>query len=261
MSKLVGAAVVSTAALALVGCHQDAAQAGPLRVAAAADLVFAFKDVGDAFAKKTGTKITFSFGSTGHLEKQIEEGGPFDVFAAANVSFADQAIAAGACLADSKAIYARGQIVIWTRGDKAPATLADLAAPGIAKIAIANPEHAPYGKAAKQALDRAGVWKDVEKKIVYGENIQQTLEYAQTGNADVALVALSLAMVSKGAFTPIDGEKHDPLDQAIVVCKGERGLGAHEAQARAFTAFVGSSEGRAIMRRYGFVLPGEAQTP
>jgi molybdate transport system substrate-binding protein len=254
IGKLTGLGALS---LAVAACH-DSGDAGPLRVAAAADLAFAFKDVGEAFTRKTGTQVTFSFGSTGLLEKQIEEGAPFDVFAAANVSFADAAVSAGACLADSKSLYARGRIVLWSRAGPPPASLASLKDSGVAKIAIANPEHAPYGKAAQQALERAGIWADVKSKLVYGENVQETLQFAQSGNADVAIVALSLATVSKGAFTPIDAAGYDPIDQAMVVCKGERGRGAHLDKARAFTAFVASDEARSIMRRYGFLMPGEA---
>lgn len=126
------------------------------------------------------------------------------------------------------------------------------------KIAIANPEHAPYGKAAKQALIKAGVWDAIQDRIVYGENIQQTLQFAQSGNADAALVALSLALVTEGGFTAVDPALHEPLDQALVVCKGAGGKSMHESSARQFTAFVNSDAGRAIMKRYGFLLPGES---
>jgi molybdate transport system substrate-binding protein len=241
---------------ALVGCAKKPAADEPLRVAAAADLAFAFKDVGAAYEKATGRAVVCSFGSTGLLEKQIEEGAPFDVFAAANVSYADEAVAAGACLGDSKSLYATGRVVLFAPGaaPRAPASVADLQDPRIRRVAIANPDHAPYGRAARQAMERAGVWERVRSKIVYGENIQQTLEYAQSGNVDVAIVALSLAIVTPGTFEPIPAELHDPIDQALVVCKrGKAGVDA----GRGFTAFVGSAEGRAVMRRYGFLLPGE----
>ena len=142
----------------LPGCKKDATDAEPLKVAAAADLSFAFKDLGAAYEKKTGQKVVFSFGATGLLEKQIAEGAPFDVFAAANVAFADDAVKAGACLEDTKATYATGHLVMFTPNEAAvhPKAVADLQDPRITKIAIANPEHAPYGKAAKQALERAG---------------------------------------------------------------------------------------------------------
>ena len=243
--------------LALGSCQRSQAAAEPLKVAAAADLAFAFKDVGEAYEKSTGQKVVFSFGSTGLLEKQIAEGAPFDVFAAANVSFADDAAAAGACLPDSKSLYATGRVVVFTTKDAAfhAKAVADLTDPRVAKIAIANPEHAPYGKAAKQAMERAGVWEQVKPKLVYGENVQQTLQFAQSGNADVAIVALSLATVTAGEWTAIPGGLHDRIDQALVVCThGKAGVDA----GRRFTAFVGSADGRAVMRKYGFLLPGEA---
>jgi molybdate transport system substrate-binding protein len=266
--SLASVALLASAALlapALPACRSkvEPARALPLKVAAASDLAFAFKDVGAAFEQATGTPVTFSFGSTGLLARQIAEGAPFDVFAAANVSFADEVVKQGACFADSKAIYGRGRIALWSRrGAPLPATLEALRDPTYVKIAIANPEHAPYGKAAKQALIKAGVWDAIQDRLVYGENIQQTLQFAQSGNADVAVVALALALVSSGAaegsFTAIDPALHEPLDQALVVCKGEGGKARREPTARQFTAFVNSDTGRAIMKRYGFLLPGES---
>jgi molybdate transport system substrate-binding protein len=242
-----------------IGCRDDTAKApgAPIKVAAASDLAFAFKDIGAEFEKRTGRQVSFTFGSTGMLAKQIAEGAPFDVFAAANVSFVDDVIKAGACDAETKAPYARGRIVIWSKkaeGFAPPAALADLADARFVKLAIANPEHAPYGRAAKEALMSAGVWEKVEPKIVYGENIQQTLQFAQTRNAEAAIVALSLATVTEGGDSvAIDEGLHKPIDQALVVCK--RGTDAKVG--RDFATFVGSPEGRAIMKRYGFLLPGE----
>ncbi len=241
-----------------LACKKDPPAGGaPLKVAAAADLAFAFKDVGDAYTKKTGQPVTFSFGSTGLLAKQIAEGAPFEVFAAANVSFADDAVKSGACAADSKALYATGRIVLWSKkGIDPPKTVADLADAKWAKIAIANPEHAPYGRAAKDAMTRAGVWDKVQPRVVYGENVQQTLQFAQSGNVEVAIVALSLATVTEGgAYSTIPAEAHERIDQALVACKG-KGAAVSEG-ARRFVAFVGSEDGRAVMRRYGFLLPGE----
>ncbi len=237
------------------------ASATPLKVAAASDLGFAFKEVGAAFEKATGDQVVFIFGSTGLLEKQIAEGAPFDVFAAANVSYADDAVKAGACAADSKAEYARGQIVLWTPQSstvKPPQTVAELADARFVKIAIANPAHAPYGKAAVDALTKAGVYERVKAKLVYGENIQQAFQFAQSGNAEVALVAMSLAIAAPdGNWTPVPFEDYAPIHQAMVVCGAD---GERVKRARAFAAFVNSPAGRAIMRRYGFLLPGESRT-
>lgn len=242
--------------LTLGACRSGERGDEPLRVAAAADLQFAFEEVGALYEKKTGRKVVFSFGSTGLLAKQLREGAPFDVFAAANVSFVDDVVADGACLGETKTLYARGRIVLFAPKDRPlPASLSASELAGAKTIAIANPEHAPYGRAAKQALTQAGVWPAVQPKIVYGENVQQTLQYARSGNADLAIVALSLATVSEGRYVPIDAALHDPLDQALVVCKGKGGRGV--AAARAFTTLVAAEEGRAIMRRYGFLLPSE----
>jgi molybdate transport system substrate-binding protein len=238
-----------------------AAEPATITVAAASDLTFAFAEVGKAFEAKTGNKVTFSFGSTGQLARQLGEGAPFDVFAAANVAFVDEAVAEGACDGASKALYARGKIVIWGKaGGPVTATtqLADLKDKKFVKIAIAQPEHAPYGKAAKQALEGAGLWKAVEAKIVYGENIKQTMQFAQTGNAEAAIVALSLAIVDKeGVYAPIDPAAHGPLDQALVVCSHGKNTGG----GKAFTAFVGSDEGKAIMAKFGFSLPAATEGP
>jgi len=238
------------------------ALATPLKVAAAADLSLAFREVAQAFESRSGQKVIFSFGSTGLLAKQIAEGAPYDVFAAANVSFADDVIRAGSCAGDSKALYARGRIVVWTPRTELqpPKTLAELADRRFVKIAIANPEHAPYGRAAMQALTKAGLADQLRTRLVYGENVLQTLQFARSGNVEAAVVALSLAIVTDGNYLTIDEALHQPIDQAMVVCgKNPERLSA----ARQFSTFVNSAEGRVIMRRFGFLLPGEvtAQAP
>lgn len=244
--------LVFLAALAIAGCGKSD-RGGAIKVGAAADLAFAFKEVGAAFEAKTGKRVIFTFGSTGQLAKQISEGAPYDVFAAANVSFVDEVVAAGACDPATKAMYARGRIVVWSQGP-AVTKLDELATARFVKLAIANPEHAPYGKAAQQALESGGLWATVKPKMVYGENVQQTLQFAQTGNVEAAIAALSLAKVTKGGnYYVIDEALHQPIDQALVVCK----RGTDPAVGREFASFVSSDEGRAIMRRYGFLLPGE----
>jgi molybdate transport system substrate-binding protein len=237
----------------------DGARKGePLRVAAAADLALAFKDVGAAFEKESGKKVDFSFGSTGLLAKQISEGAPFDVFAAANLSFIDDVVKDGSCLGETKALYSKGRIVLWSKDPWAlPKDISDLKDPKYAKVAIANPDHAPYGKAAQQALTKSGIWSTVQPRLVYGENVQQTLMFARSGNADIAIVALSLAVTSPGNYVPIDPSLHEPLDQALVVCKGGSGKGVKANEARSFVSFINSEKGRTIMRKYGFLLPGE----
>jgi molybdate transport system substrate-binding protein len=241
--------------LLVVACSSGKPSGRSVRVAAASDLGKAFVEVAKEFKAKTGIEATFSFGSSGLLSKQISEGAPYFLFAAANKAFAQKAIASGRCDAGSARMYGRGRIVAWTTsGVAAPIKLEDLTDERFKRIAIANPEHAPYGLAAKQALTKAGLWDKLEDRIVMAENIQATMLYARDGNADVAIVALSLAVVTDGgAFLPIDPSLHEPLDQMMVVC----GNGEEADAARQLAEFVNSREGREIMTRYGFQLPDE----
>src|SRR5579883_2929058 len=169
--------VLLLVALAATGCKRTApdSAAAQVTVAAAADLSFAFKEVGAEFEKRTGKHVVFTFGSTGNLAKQIAEGAKYDLFAAANEKFADEAVASGACDGSTKHAYARGRIAVWWKKGASvapPKSLAVLADARFVKVAIANPEHAPYGQAAQQAMTAAGVWETVKPKLVYGENIQ-----------------------------------------------------------------------------------------
>lgn len=245
-------------ALLIAGCSSKA-DGKKLRIAAASDLAKAFTEVGKEFQAKTGITAELNFGSSGLLAKQIEQGAPYYLFAAANKLFTEQVITAGRCDGATARIYAKGRVVVWTASGKpAPATLEDLARPEYKRIAIANPEHAPYGVAARQALEKAGVWPKIADRIILAENVLATMLYAKDGNADAAIVALSLAVVTDGgSFLRIDPSLHEPLDQQLVVC----GKGPEADAARQFAAFVGSPEGREIMTRYGFILPEDAAQP
>lgn len=232
-----------------------------LTVAAAADLTPAFQELGALFTQQTGTPVVFNFGSTGQLAQQIEHGAPFDLFYAANKSFIEDLNAKGLVIPDTMAVYAQGRLTLWTRADSTlkPQTIEDLAKPEYARIAIANPEHAPYGQAAKNALEQAGIWEIVEPRLVFGENIAQTLTLADTGNVDVAIVALSLSVQGDGVWTLIPAELHtdNPLIQMAAAIKGT----PHEEAARQFITFVNSPEGHVVMKKYGFILPGEILNP
>lgn len=251
--------LLACAALLLAGCGAKTEygfrQEGVIVVSAASDLTPAFQELGREFERREGTGVVFNFGSTGQLAQQIEQGAPVDLFAAANVSYVDGLERQGLVLPGTKTLYAQGRITLWTRGDGAlkPERLEDLARPEFKKVAIANPEHAPYGVAAREALQAAGVWEAVSPKLVYGENVSQTLQYAESGNVDAAVVALSLSTQSRGRWVLIPAGLHRPLDQALAVVKSTR----HPEEARRFASFVNSEWGRGVMRRYGFVLPGE----
>ena len=224
-----------------------------ITVAAASDLMPAFEEIGREFEAAHKTKVVFVFGSTGLLTKQIENGAPMDLFAAANVSYIDQLEQKGLIIPDTKAIYGRGRITLWTSAGSNLRFegIADLARPEVTRIAIANPDHAPYGLAARQAFETLGIWDRVKPKMVYADNIRQTLQYAETGNVDVAIVALSLSMQSRGRWTIIPEELHKPIDQALAVIKGTK----NEASSRAFATFVNGQQGRAILQKYGFSFP------
>jgi molybdate transport system substrate-binding protein len=241
--------LITIALLLTGGCRRNVSPS-PLTVAAASDLTAAFEELGREFEAATKTKVVFVFGSTGMLTRQIENGAPFDLFAAANVSYIDELDQKGLIISDSRTIYARGRITLWTPNESNLRLqgIADLARPEVQRIAIANPDHAPYGLAAKQALQSAGVWDRVQPKLVYGDNIRQTLQYAQTGNVEVAIVALSLSVQSNGRWSLIPEELHQPIDQGLAILKTSK----NEQPARAFAAFISSSHGKEIMKKYGF---------
>lgn len=224
-----------------------------LTVAAASDLMPAFEELGRAFESAHQRKVVFVFGSTGMLTRQIENGAPMDLFAAAHVSYIDQLEQKGLIIPGTKAVYARGRIILWTSPDSNVRLegIADLARPEVTRVAIANPDHAPYGLAARQALETAGVWDRVRPKLVYGDNIRQTLQFAETGNVEVAIVALSLSVQSRGRWTLIPEELHQPIDQGFGILKNTQ----NEQAAREFIAFLNGPQGRAIMQKYGFTFP------
>lgn len=248
--------------LVAVACSSknDAPDNGPaktVRIAAASDLAQAFQDVGAAFEKKTGIKSNFNFSSSGLLAKQIEQGAPFYLFAAANKSFVDQVVNASKCDAATAQLYSRGRLVLWSKSGP-PAKITDIVDPKYKRIGIANPDHAPYGKAAKQALEKAGIYDQVKDRLVLGENISATMTYAKEGSVDVAFAALSLAISTDAQlYSPIELDLHEPLEQTLVVC----GKGAEADAARQLADFIVSTDGRAIMERYGFSTTGVMTKP
>jgi len=258
---LIAAGALALMAAAACGDAQAITADEPLLVAGAADLLPAFTELGRTFEEATGEEVVFSFGSSGKLAQQLIEGAPMDVYAAANVSFVERVLDAGVGDPATQATYAYGRIVIWSTEDawRGWGSVDDLAADDDVRIvAIANPEHAPYGLAAQQALESAGVWDTVAPKLVYGENIADTQRLAATGNADAAIVALSLALAADeagdGAWTLLDEHLHEPLQQDLVVTADDPDRAAVAAR---FIDHVNSDDGREVMRRYGFLLPGE----
>lgn len=228
-----------------------------ITVAAAADLQFAFTEIAHLYEEKTGKKVTLVFGSTGQLVQQIENGAPFDIIAAANIAYIDRLNESGLIIPESKALYARGRLVLAVnRASGVKATsLQDILSSQIHHVAIANPEHAPYGTAAMQALQALGLWESVQPKLAYAENVRQALRFVQTGDAEVGIVSLSVANVPEITWTLIDDALHKPLDQALAVlvhCQNPQ-------LANDFITFINGEHGRPIMRKYGFLLPDEIQ--
>jgi molybdate transport system substrate-binding protein len=200
-------------------------------------------------------KVTLVLGSTGTLAQQIEHGAPADVFFAADQTFVDALAARGVVIPETRTLYAQGRLVLATaRSIGVTLTdLRDLLSPRVRHVAIANPVHAPYGRAAEQALRAAGVWVAVKPKLVYGENIRHALQFVQTGAAEAGLLARSVADVPEIEWTLLDAGLHAPLNQAAAVVKRS----TRPELALAFVQFVSGPTGRAVMKRHGFLLPGE----
>jgi molybdate transport system substrate-binding protein len=252
MIRALTAAALATVLASSTIAAADPRAAEPLRVAAAADLARAVRELADRYQQATGRPAAITLGSTGLLARQIAEGAPFDLFLAANVEAVDEVVAAGVCRGDSRLRYARGRLAIWATG-ALPANPQALAEPRWKKVAIANPAHAPYGRAAIQVFERLGITDALRTRLVFGENVQQALQFAQSGNADAAVVALSLVIGGERPYLLVDEGLHRPIEQALVVCGKDP---ARLRQASELVALLRSSEGAAILRRYGFVVPG-----
>jgi len=240
-----------TLALVSIGCggraHSPAAN--QINVATAANLTRAFAEVGRAFERQTGIHAVYSFAATTQLAQQIEHGAPYDVFAAADVEHVDELARKGLVFPETRTIYARGKLVLWVPGKQTPVNrIEDLARPGVQHIAIANPQFAPYGRAAVETLQALGLWTAVQARVVYAQNISIATEYAATGNVDAAFTALALVYDRGGRQIAVPENLHRPIDQAIAVVRST----SKPDQARKFVAFVASAPARAILKRYGY---------
>jgi molybdate transport system substrate-binding protein len=233
-----------------------------LQIAAAADLRYALEEIVAAFeAARPGARVSVSFGSSGNFFAQLVNGAPFDLFLSADVAYARQLAERGLTLPGSQFSYADGRVVVWAQaGSPLPLDAAGIrivSEPAVRRIAIANPQHAPYGRAAEAAMQAAGVLETARAKLVLGENISQTLQFVQSGAADVGIVALSLALAptvrAQGKYWLIPAEMHARIEQGGVVMK----RAAHPETALAFRDFMLDQAGRAVLRNYGFAVPGE----
>jgi molybdate transport system substrate-binding protein len=248
------AMLLSVLLLGIVG----PACAGSLTIVAAADLKYAMAEVVEKFrASRTGDKIEVIYGSSGKFFTQIANGAPFDMYFSADIAYPRKLEQQG-LTAGSTQPYAVGRIVLWSLNPElAKMALKDLPRAPINKFAIANPKHAPYGLRAQEALQRQGVWEAMQPKLVLGENIAHAAQFIESGAADAGIIALSLAlspnMQGKGAWVLIPAAWHEPLEQGFAITRRAAG----NPLAKDFANYMASEPARVVMRRYGFVLPGE----
>ncbi|UMZ73151.1 molybdate ABC transporter substrate-binding protein [Natranaerofaba carboxydovora] len=222
-----------------------------LTVGAASSHYFVFQEIGKEFEKEYGIKVDYNFGATGLLYQQFRQGGPMDVFASADVLHVDRLVEEGIIDQEVQELYARGRLVIISPGEDV-VRLEDLDKENIDIIAIANPEHAPYGRAAKQALENKGIWEKLSEKIIFGSNLRDAQRYVESGEADAAIISLSMIKEQdESAYYVIDENLHEPIDQKIGVVKNA----IAKDEAIKFFEFVTRSEkGKEIMKDYGFSL-------
>ena len=236
-----------------------AEEAAVVRVAAASDLKFALEELSARYEKQTGQKITLVFGSSGQFTTQILQGAPFQIFMSADENFVYKIADAGKT-ADRGKVYAIGRIGVFTPNGsplKADGSLKDLAASlqdgRLQKLAIANPEHAPYGERAKQVLQNVGLWSALQSKLILGENISQAAQFTLSGSAQAGIIAQSLAVApafaDKGRFDLIDAKNHQPLVQRMVLIKPV------SPGAQLFYDYLGSAAAQAVLSHYGFAMP------
>jgi molybdate transport system substrate-binding protein len=229
-----------------------------ITVAAASDLQFILQDVTNRFEKETGTRVKLVFGSSGNLFTQIQNGAPFDLFFSADIDYPQQLEAAGLAEPGTLYEYATGKLVLWTPKDSAldlGRGLPLLLDPKIRKIAIANPAHAPYGRAAVAALRHEGIYDKVADRLILGENISQAASFVVSGSADVGIVALSLALApslkAKGKYAELPANEYPPIRQAAVILNSS----TQKRLAEQFLAYVKSGAVVELMKKYGFSSP------
>jgi molybdate transport system substrate-binding protein len=256
LKTLIAAALLITMAF---GWAQEKSSSSELTVAAAADLSAALKEIGDGYEKKTGVKVKLSFGASGALTQQIQNGAPFDLFFSADMDYPRQLITAGDADGASLYQYAIGKLVLWVPVDS-PLDLDRggmnvLLDPMVKKIAIANPQHAPYGRAAVAALKHAGLYDRVADRLVLGENVSQAAQFVESGNAQAGFVALAHAvapgMRGKGKYWEVPADFYPPLAQGVVVLSHSQ----HNKEAADFLEYIKTKESSELLRKYGFTLP------
>lgn len=237
--------------IAAVGCSTPNEK---VVVATAANVQFVMQELQKVFEQDSGIKLELVVSSSGKLTAQIREGAPFDVFVSADTRYPQEIHTNGGSDAAPK-VYARGALVLWSRDSTVAPQLASLSSSEIKKIALANPRTAPYGTAAVQVLQKAGLYEQVKSKLVYGESIAQTSQYIATGAADVGFTALSVVlspeMKNKGRWVLLDSTSYDPIDQSAVLLRHSE-TSPKKEKSQQFFDFLYSDKAKAIFRQYGY---------
>ena len=236
-------------------------QAGDnILIAAASNLRFAMHEICQDFQEENSSIQTkVSYGSSGNFFAQISQGAPFDIFFSADATYPELLEEEGLTAKETQRVYAEGKIVLWfpkkSKADHDKGFQA-VTSSEVKKLAIANPRHAPYGRAAEESLRYYGLWEKVEGKLIYGENVSQTAQFVHTGAADAGIIALSLAispkMLHEGRYWVIPDESHSDIEQIYVVLKNRKG----NKSIRRFLDFIHGEKGSEILYRYGFIIPG-----
>jgi len=242
-------------ALLAAGFISQVCAAQEITVAAAADLQFAMQEVAAQFQKETGKTVKLIYGSSGNFFQQIQNDAPFDMFFSANLDYPKKLEAAGLIEPGSFYEYAKGKIVIWVRNDSKldlSSGIRVLLDPSVKKLAVANPQHAPYGQAAVAAMQKENIYEKVKEKFVLGENISQTASFVVSGSADAGIVALSLAlspnMKDKGRYAEVPSGEYPAIAQACVILKSSK----NKEAARQFLSFFKTGAVGDLLKKYGF---------
>jgi molybdate transport system substrate-binding protein len=244
-----------------VAMAADEKGAKEITVVAAADMSVALKAIAADYEKQTGVQVKLSFAASGALTQQIQNGAPFDVFFSADMDYPRQLVASGDADGATLYRYAVGMLVLWAPSgsplDPEHEGIKTLLAPSVKKIAIANPQHAPYGRAAEAALKHFGIYEQVQDRLVIGENVSQAAQFVESGNAQVGFIALAhavpLAMRGEGKFWKVPADAYPALDQGVAVITRSQ----HKREAAAFVDYMRTKEAADILRRYGFSVPQE----
>lgn len=236
----------------LEGAEPSERASAAIKVAAAADLRSLMGEIGDELEAACNTRITFVFGSSGQLRAQIRAGADFALFLSADEAFPRELAEAGLVVPNGLASYGVGRVAVaWRTGIPPVERIQDVVRDDIRRFAIANPAHAPYGRAAKEALESAGVYSAIERRLVFGENIRQTTDYVEKGDADAGIVALALVINTTTPYTLIDAALHNPISQGGAVIKGTGG----ELTGRCVLQYLLDDAGQGALRRFGFEEP------